>query len=58
MATNCKACAACVSEIPRLYTSDEAERLLNRNKAVISQKRKEDMVYFFKRTKIIFLVNI
>lgn len=49
MATNCRVCDACVPEIPRLYTSDETERLLNRNKVVISQKRKEDMVYFFKQ---------
>ena len=49
MATNCRACAACVPEMSRLYTLAEAERLLNRKKAVVSQKRKEDMVYFFKQ---------
>lgn len=49
MVTNCRACVACVSEIPRLYTSDEAERPLNRKKDVVPKKRKEDMVYFFKQ---------
>ena len=49
MATNCRACDACVPEIPRLYTSAESKRQLNRKKAVVSQKRKEDMVYFFKQ---------
>ena len=49
MVTNCKACAACVPEMPRLYTLAEAERLLNKKKAVVSQRRKWDMVYFFKQ---------
>lgn len=41
MATNCRACAACVPEMPRLYTLAEAERLLYRKKAVGLQKRKK-----------------
>lgn len=49
MAIKCRACTACVPEMPRLYTLAEAERLLNRKKAVWLQKRKKDMVYFFKQ---------
>lgn len=61
MVTNCRACAACVPEMPRLYTSAEAEMLFNRKKAVVSQKRKEDMVYFFKQKvcgSIMLLIGI
>ena len=49
METNCSACGTYVPEMSRLYTSAEAERILNRKKAVVSQKRKEDVVYFFKQ---------
>lgn len=49
MVTDCRACAACVPKMPRLYTSDKAESSLNRKKDVVPKKRKEDMVYFFKQ---------
>lgn len=49
MVTNCRACAACVPEMARLYTLAEAEMLLNRKKAIVSQKGKEDMIYFIKQ---------
>ncbi len=49
MATNCRACGTYVPEMSRLYTSAKSERTLNRKEVVVSQKHKEDMVYFFKQ---------